>query len=93
MTKEELAKKKGLIVNKEELTPAEKLVTTIEPKEKPKAEKKNPVGKPKKRKAGDKKLSLWLDEDLVQKLYGSLSYGDTVGEFVNKVLREYFENH
>lgn len=106
MTKEELAKKKGLKVNKDILTPAEKLVTTvidspkIEPEPEPKVEKKTdkkpekrPVGKPKKRKSGDKKLSLWIDEDLVPRLYDKLSYGDTAGAFINKALREYLDNH
>ena len=95
MTKEELAKKKGIKVAKETQTPSEKLLTTISAPEKVKLvlEPKRPVGKPKKRKEGDKKMSFWIDADLVDKLYGSLKYGDTAGEFINRALREYIDNH
>lgn len=99
MTREELAKKKGLKLNKEEKSPAESLITTIpEPlkvDEKPvervyaPPKPKRSVGKPKKRKDGDKKMSFWIDEDLVDKIYGNLKYGDSVGDFINRALREY----
>lgn len=95
MTKEELAKKRGMKVTVETQTPAEKLVTHVEPPKAPtdvpkvKKEEKRPVGKPKKRKDGDKKMSFWIDADIVDKLYGSLKYGDTVNELINKALREY----
>lgn len=96
MTKEELAKKKGLKLNKEEKSPAESLITTIpeivkEPVKKVIEVKppKRSVGKPKKRKDGDKKMSFWIDEDLVDKIYGSLKYGDTINDFINTALREY----
>ena len=96
MTREELAKKKGLKLKQEEKTPAESLITTIpeivkEPVKKV-IEVKSPkrsVGKPKKRKDGDKKMSFWIDEDLVDKIYGNLKYGDSVGDFINRALREY----
>ena len=97
MTKTELAKRKDEKENKDILTPAEKLILKpIEPRndsapptksEKPKGK----VGKPKKRKDGDKKLSLWIDADLVPRLYSKLSYGDTAGEFINRALREYLD--
>lgn len=96
MTKEELAKLKGKKV-KQAPTPAESLVTTIAPPKvepveiKPLKVEKRSVGKPKKRKDGDKKMSFWIDEDLVDKLYGSLKYGDTVGELINRALREYLK--
>ena len=95
MTKEELAKKKGIKVAKETQTPSEKLVTSLPATEKVKLvlEPKRSVGKPKKRKEGDKKMSFWIDADLVDKLYGSLKYGDTAGEFINRALREYIDNH
>ena len=97
MTKEELAKKKGLKLNKEEKSPAESLITTIpepikveeKPIPKPISKPKRSVGKPKKRKDGDKKMSFWIDEDLVDKIYGSLKYGDTINDFINTALREY----
>ena len=54
---------------------------------------KRSVGKPKKRKAGDKKMSFWIDEDLVDGIFGNLSYGDSAGEFINRALREYLESH
>ena len=38
-------------------------------------------------------MSFWIDADLVDKLYGSLKYGDTAGEFINRALREYIDNH
>lgn len=97
MTKEELAKKKGLKLNKEEKSPAESLITTIpEPvkketksKEKAVSVTKRSAGRPKKRKDGDRKMSFWIDEDLVDKIYGSLKYGDTVNDFINRALRDY----
>lgn len=99
MTKEELAKKKGLKLNKGEMSPAESLITTIpapivepvieKPIPKPITKPKRSVGKPKKRKDGDKKMSFWIDEDLVDKIYDNLKYGDSVGEFINRALREY----
>lgn len=120
MTKEELAKKKGLKLNKEKQNPSDSLVTTKnsgEPETKTKtspaskkgaAEKKTSAqkemtvqeaendtglkrspGKPKKRKGGDKKISFWLDEDLVNGLYGSLNYGDSVGDKINDSIRAY----
>ena len=90
MTKEELAKKKGLLKSTDVRTPAEKLVTTIDtPKEIKVVPTKKPVGKPKKRKPGDKQMSFWLDADLVDLLYKKLSYGDTAGEYINQVLREH----
>ena len=97
MTKEELAKKKGLKLNKEEKSPAESLITTIpEPvKEERKAKDKvvsapkRCAGRPKKRKDGDRKMSFWIDEDLVDKIYGSLKYGDTMNDFINRALRDY----
>ena len=54
---------------------------------------KRGVGKPKKRKPGDKKLSLWIDEALVDRMYNNLSYGDSAGELLNKALLEYLDNH
>lgn len=105
MTKEELAKKKGIKITKDVRTPAEKLVISkpIEPKPEPIAspvkkevkptQPKRSVGKPKKRKDGDKKLSFWIDEDLVPRLYSKLSYGDTAGEFINRALREYLDKY
>ena len=148
MTKEELAKKKGIKLDKEKKSPSDALLTTmpVENKEEPvkKGEKKNaddskkretrtegvkenkpkqieaqqteavvkevvqeiemetPViketikrgpGKPKKRKDGDKKISFWLDEDLVGGLYGSLSYGESAGELINTAVREYQKKH
>ncbi len=54
---------------------------------------KRGVGKPKKRKPGDKKLSLWIDEALVARMYNNLSYGDSAGELLNKALLEYLDNH
>ena len=54
---------------------------------------KRSVGKPKKRKAGEKKMSFWIDEDLVNGIFGNLSYGDSAGEFINRALREYLESH
>lgn len=91
MTKEELAKKNGLSKKSSDiLTPSEKLVTTIEqPKVIKEVRAKNPVGKPKKRRPGDKQMSFWLDADLVDLLYKQLSYGDTAGEYINSVLREH----
>lgn len=102
MTKEELAKKKGLVITKENKTPAEKLVTTmtvapkepvvvVEPAPVTYTEVKRNVGKPKKRRAGDKKTSFWIDADLVDKLYSRLQYGDSAGELINKALREYLK--
>ena len=98
MTKEELAKKKGLKL-REEKTPAESLITTIAapivekvvetPAPKPISKPKRSVGKPKKRKDGDKKMSFWIDADLVDKIYSNLKYGDSVGDFINRALREY----
>lgn len=95
MTKEELAKKKGLKVAKDTWTASEKLITSLSAPEKVQLvlEPKRSVGKPKKRKEGDKKMSFWIDADLVDKLYGSLKYGDTAGEFINRALREYIDNH
>lgn len=105
MTKEELAKKKGLKLNKE-ISPAESLITTTIPKPveiertvnltneiRPVVKAKRPVGKPKKRKDGDKKISFWLDAELVDKLYSSLNYGDTASEFINKALKEYLRGN
>lgn len=99
MTKEELAKKKGLKLRQEEKTPAESLITTIAtpvsekvietPIPKPISKPKRSVGKPKKRKDGDKKMSFWIDADLVDQIYGSLKYGDTINDFINNALREY----
>lgn len=93
MTKEELAKKKGIKVAKETQTPSEKLLTSLPATGKVKLvlEPKKSVGKPKKRKEGDKKMSFWIDADLVDKLYANLKYGDTVGNLINKALREYLE--
>ncbi len=54
---------------------------------------KRGVGKPKKRKPGDKKLSLWIDENLVDRMYNNRSYGDSAGELLNKALLEYLDNH
>lgn len=95
MTKEELAKKKGMITAVDIQTPAEKLVTVLDaPKSPPSIhrvvkEEKRGVGKPKKRKDGDKKISFWMDADLVNKAYDSLKYGDTMSDFINKALKEY----
>ena len=101
MTKEELAKKKGLIIPKEDKTPAEKLVTTMTTPKEPvmvperppvtTTEVKRSVGKPKKRKKGDKKTSFWIDEDLVEKMYSQLQYGDSAGELINRALRAYLK--
>lgn len=55
-------------------------------------EKRGP-GKPRKRKDGDKKLSFWLDADLVNGLYSQLSYGESAGEKINDAIREYQKNH
>lgn len=95
MTKEELAKKKGLKISKDTQTPSEKLVTAISEPEKVKVviEPKRSVGKPKKRKDGDKKMSFWIDADLVDKLYANLKYGDTVADLINRALREYLERN
>ena len=99
MTREELAKKKGLKLKQEEKTPAESLITTIAapivekvvetPVPKPISKPKRSVGKPKKRKDGDKKMSFWIDADLVDKIYSNLKYGDTINDFINNALREY----
>lgn len=95
MTKEELAKKRGLKVALETQTPAEKLVTVLEPPkpvvsvEKVTESAKQPVGRPKKRKSGDKKMSFWIEADLVDGIYERLKYGDTIGDFINKALRVY----
>ena len=95
MTKEELAKKKGMKAVVEHQTPAEKLVTVLEPP-KPvvdipviKEKEKRSVGKPKKRKDGDKKMSFWIDADLVDKVYSNLKYGDTVNDLINRALKDY----
>ena len=106
MTKEELAKKKGLKLQKEEKSPAESLLTTIfepiktekvvEPPLKveiPIIEPKRPVGKPKKRKAGDKKTSVWIDSDNVEKMQSRLKYGDSASDLINIALREYLERN
>ena len=99
MTKEELAKKNGLKLRQEEKTPAESLITTMpapvvekvieKSVPKPASTPKRSVGKPKKRKNGDKKMSFWIDADLVDKIYGNLKYGDTINDFINNALREY----
>lgn len=97
MTKEELAKKKGLKLNKEETSPAESLITTIldpikeekKPTEKAVSLPKHNVGRPKKRKDGDRKMSFWIDADLVDKVYKNLKYGDTMNDFINRALRDY----
>ena len=154
MTKEELARKKGIKLPKEKQSPSDSLVTTknnidkkVEDKVTPKkAERaKNPKtselnrattsksssrtnktalekpssvaadvpdqsmakpvettetpivkrgpGKPRKRKDGDKKISFWLDEDLLHGLYDNLSYGESAGEAINVAIREYQQNH
>lgn len=59
--------------------------TPVEPKRGP--------GKPKKRKAGDRKISFYLDEELVPGLFNSLGYGDSAGEMINIAIREYQHNH
>lgn len=46
-------------------------------------------GKPKKRKPGDRQISFWLDEDLVPGLFSTLSYGDSVGNHINDIIRAY----
>ena len=57
------------------------------------SQKKRGPGKPKKRKDGDKKISFWLDEDLVNGLYSHLSYGESAGEKINDAIREYQKKH
>ena len=131
MTREELAKKKGINLTKKRSNPAETLITlpesisqkdsekkeeestvasvissepvNLEQKSvkrntsknaKPELKSKNGPGKPRKRKPGDRQISFWLDEDLVPGLFGTLSYGDTVGNHINDIIRQYQqENH
>ena len=131
MTKEELARKKGIKLPKETQSPSDSLVTTkpigagedvpktnASKKSKPpqtkniEKRKSNPdptppaqqenisampekrgPGKPRKRKDGDRKISFWLDEDLVNGLYSTLSYGESAGERINDAMREYQKAH
>ena len=95
MTKEELAKKRGIKVTVETQTPAEKLVTHVEPPKAPPdvpkviKNTKRPLGRPKRANKGNKKISFFVDDDLEKKLYSNLKYGDTVTELINNALREY----
>lgn len=50
-------------------------------------------GRPKKRKDGDKKISFWLEEDLVRGIFDNLGYGDSAGEVINNAIREYQQKH
>lgn len=130
MTKEELAKRKGMKINtpnpveallnvskenpiketlplpekpekKEMETSPEDIEETFEITQPEKAtgrekhqEQKNlenkktkTPGRPKKRNVGDKKISFWLEEDLIEKVYGPLKYGESVGDRINELLR------
>lgn len=48
-------------------------------------------GKPKKRSAGDKQISIILDEDVYLNITKQLKWGDTLTGFINNVLREHFK--
>ena len=69
----------------EHTSPVQETQAVVEPKRGP--------GKPKKRKPGDRKISFYIDEDLVPGLFNNLGYGDSAGEMINIALREYQKNH
>ena len=88
---------------------SEKAVEVVQPKEdKPREEvaksvqstvtaepttvKRGP-GKPKKRKPGDRRVSFWLEEDLVEGLYSTLKYGESASDLINDMIREYQIKH
>ena len=126
MTKEELAKKKGVKLIKRPQSPSVALVSdnkcigdinsadtfkmptrasmpssdedeismSIENNQNKKITKvKKRPGKPKTRKEGDRKISFWLDADLVKGLYDNLTYGTSAGQVINDAVREYQKKH
>ena len=49
------------------------------------------LGRKKIRKDGDKQLSLFVDEDVYEWIIANLKYGDTMGAYVNGILRKAME--
>ncbi len=83
-TNDSLIKEETVKTTKRDITPIEPPVTE---------QTKRGPGKPKKRKDGDKKISFWLDEELVPGLFSGLGYGDSAGSVINEAIREYQKNH
>ncbi len=88
--KESKAKETAAVKPQEEKKKQEsKVQKTVEKKETVETPVKRGPGKPKKRKDGDKKISFWLDEDLVDGLFNNLKYGDSAASIINEAIREY----
>ncbi len=60
--------------------------------EKPSRNVTKKLGRKKIRKDGDKQLSLFVDEDVYEWIIANLKYGDTMGAYVNGILRKAMES-
>ena len=72
---------------REEEAPIEQVAAA----EKPARNITKKLGRKKIRKEGDKQLSLFVDADVYEWLVSNLRYGDTMGAYVNGVLRKAME--